>query len=307
MSKSLLNPDFGLKSCALCAQESPLRSSHIIPRFVFEWLKETSGTGHIRFAESVNLRVQDGTKPKLLCANCEQLFGQWEKIFAEQVFAPLHRGEGKRFSYGAWMLKFAVSVSWRVLTVYKLMDGLKDFPPTLIDAADVALSRWKEFLFDFKSNPGIFEQHMFTVDVLANTTFPGTSPNMSRYLARAIEMYVAHRGASAIVYAKLGRIVLFGFIEMPNANKWQGTKLRVKSGVFGSSEYHVPPSIGEFLIWRAQVMAERQRGISARQREIIEGAWEQNLERVLQSESFRAMQHDVALFGEAAFDPEDEE
>ena len=182
MNMHIIRPDFGLTSCALCGQESPLRSSHIVPRFVFEWLKETSGTGHIRFAENVNLRVQDGWKPKLLCATCEQMFGQWEKMFAERVFVPFNRGDADRFRYGTWMLRFAVSVSWRVLTAFKFMDGLKDFPPAIISAADAALSQWKEFLLDVKPNPGRFEQHILPVDVLANSTIPGTPPNMSRYL-----------------------------------------------------------------------------------------------------------------------------
>jgi len=59
-------------------------------------------------------------------------------------------------------------------------------------------------------------------------------------------------------------------------------------------------------VWRAQVMAERQREMSARQKKIIAETWERDIEHVLESESFRAMQHDVAMFGEAAFEPEDE-
>jgi hypothetical protein len=307
MNKSLIKPDFGLKACALCERDLPLRRSHIIPSFVFDWLKETSGAGHIRFAENVNLRVQDGLKPKLLCGGCEQRFGQWEKMFAEQVFTPLNRREADKFRYGTWMEKFAVSVSWRVLTVHKLIDGLADFPPTVIEAADSALLRWKQFLLDIKSNPGPFEQHMLPVDILESATVPGMPSNMNRYLARAVEIYIAYSGSNGIVYSKMGRIILFGFIQMSNTKSWQGTKLNVKSGTLGSDNYNLPSSIGDFLMDRANRMAASQAKMSARQREILNDAIYENPDRIAQSESFLAMQQDVAMFGEAAFAPNDEE
>jgi hypothetical protein len=34
---------------------------------VFAWLKESSPTGYLRLGNNINLRVQDGLKPKLLC------------------------------------------------------------------------------------------------------------------------------------------------------------------------------------------------------------------------------------------------
>lgn len=307
MNKSLIKHDFGLKVCALCERDLPLCRSHIIPSFVFDWLKETSGTGHIRFAENVNLRVQDGWKPKLLCGECEQLFSQWEKVFAEQVFAPLHRREADKFCYGTWMEKFAVSVSWRVLTVHKLIDGLADFPKNTIEAADAALLRWKQFLLDIESNPGLYEQHMLPVDILESTTVPGMPPNMNRYLARAIEIYVAYSGSNGIVYSKMGRIILFGFIQMSNPRSWQGTKLNVRYGILGSDNYKLPPSIGDFLMDRANRMATSQAEMSARQRKILNDAIYASPEPIAQSESFLAMQQDVAMFGEAAFAPDDEE
>jgi hypothetical protein len=307
MSRPLIKPDFGLEVCALCERDLPLRRSHIIPSFVFEWLKETSGTGHIRAAENINLRVQDGWKTKLLCSECEQRFSQWEKIFAEQVFAPLHRREADKFRYGVWMEKFAVSVSWRVLTVYKLIDGLAGFPQTVAEAANAALFRWKHFLLDIKTDPGIYEQHMFPVDFLESTTVPEMPPNMNRYLARAIEIHVVHGGNIDIVYSKMGRIILFGFIQMPNPRAWQGTKLNVNYGNLGSDNYKIPSSIIEFLMDRARGIATSQAKMSTRQKEVLNNAICANPELMAQSESFLAMQQDVEMFGKAAFAPNNEE
>ena len=75
-------------------------------------------TGFIRFGTAPNLRSQDGQKGHYLCDSCEQLFNSWETDFANLVFHPLNEGGAHSFNYGPWMLKFAVSVSWRVLTYF---------------------------------------------------------------------------------------------------------------------------------------------------------------------------------------------
>jgi hypothetical protein len=48
--------------CRLCGEMKELQESHILPGFVYRWMKETSATGYLRFAQQPNLRVQDGVK-----------------------------------------------------------------------------------------------------------------------------------------------------------------------------------------------------------------------------------------------------
>ena len=116
------------KTCALCAKSSNLQASHIIPGFVFDWLRETSATGHFRLSENPNLRVQDGLKPRMLCWDCEQLFASWEKTFAERCFVPINGASEPSITYGPWMLKFATSVSWRVLRSFEAAGCLSEIP-----------------------------------------------------------------------------------------------------------------------------------------------------------------------------------
>jgi hypothetical protein len=66
-----------------------LQESHILPSFVYRWMKETSATGYLRFGQQPNLRVQDGVKRHLLCANCEQRFNQWAAILSTPCSLPL--------------------------------------------------------------------------------------------------------------------------------------------------------------------------------------------------------------------------
>src|SRR5438132_10501164 len=111
-------------NCAVCGDNKPLCESHIIPRFVFQHLKDTSGTGYMRAGENPNRRTQDGFKEPMLCQACEVRFQKYEKPFAEHFFKPIHsRGESHP-TYGDWMKYFAVSVSWRNLHYHLAMDAM---------------------------------------------------------------------------------------------------------------------------------------------------------------------------------------
>jgi hypothetical protein len=71
-----------------------LQESHILAGFVYRWMKETSATGYLRFGQQPNLRVQDGVKLHLLCA--EDRFNQWETQFANRIFHPMTQGNTRR-------------------------------------------------------------------------------------------------------------------------------------------------------------------------------------------------------------------
>ena len=110
--------------CALCRDPAVLMESHIIPAFVYRWLKDTSVTGYLRAGTNPRRRVQDGLKSKLLCANCEARFNRWETSFATEIFHPYNANERLEARYGDWMLKFCTSVSWRALKFFWNETGL---------------------------------------------------------------------------------------------------------------------------------------------------------------------------------------
>src|SRR6266852_6963280 len=76
--------------CRLCQQTGNLEESHILPRFVIRWQRDTAVSA-IREAERPNVRTQDGTKLPFLCSKCEDRFEKWETPFATEVFHPAHR------------------------------------------------------------------------------------------------------------------------------------------------------------------------------------------------------------------------
>ena len=214
-------------------QHIRLQESHIIPSLFSIGCGILPQPGHFRSSQIPDLRVQDGLKPRMLCKRCEQLFSTWEKAFAEKCFVPLNSGNVRDVRYGPWMLKFATSVSWRVLRLFAANDGLAGFPEHIHDRGRRYPSRMVPILLGDRPHPGRHEQHMFVADVIERTSVANTPPNISRYLARAIDPYVAHTQDSAITYAKMGKFILFGFIAMEHPRRWKGTKLRVRHGLFG--------------------------------------------------------------------------
>jgi len=292
--------------CRLCDAESNLQLSHVLPAFVIRWLRESSGTGHLRAGSSPNKRVQDGVKRHWLCSSCEALLNRSETAFATKLFYPCAKGESTSFIYGEWLLHFCVSVSWRVLQFHKDETILKNYEPDAIARIAEAERIWKAFLVGQLPHPGPFHQHLFPLDgIEAISTRPDNlSPNINRYLMRMIDMDLCRGANTNFVYSKLGRFVILGFIREDRPSQWQGGKVHVKTGRIEPRKYTMPRPFFEYLNSKARSAAELQSGISPRQVEKIDQAFRANIDRYIGSDEFVAMQNDVRMFGDAAFTPE---
>jgi hypothetical protein len=150
-------------SCRLCNEEKVLRQSHVVPKFVFRWLKNSS-PGHLRTVETPNRRSQDGPTRAWLCDACEQRLSKWENEFSSKAFEPLHRDPVRKIGlpYELWALKFAVSISWRTLLFYSghSMDHLSGAD---LRAIEIAQRVWRRFLLGEIGNIGEFTQHILVV------------------------------------------------------------------------------------------------------------------------------------------------
>jgi hypothetical protein len=131
-------------SCRLCGLSKPLQNSHIIPKFVFDWMKET-GPRFLRRPEQPNVRYQDGQKETLLCWDCEQLFGLDEHRFAERVFRPFLANPNQEITYDEFLIRFSVSLSWRILVSEALSDRVHDGFENRLSEAEL---EWRNFLLN---------------------------------------------------------------------------------------------------------------------------------------------------------------
>lgn len=73
--------------CFYCKEHDSIENSHVISKFVTDWVKETSPTGYLRSIANPNKREQDGEKQAILCPNCEQYFGNFENIYKKNLFS----------------------------------------------------------------------------------------------------------------------------------------------------------------------------------------------------------------------------
>jgi hypothetical protein len=289
-------------NCALCSNDAELQLSHIIPQFVFTWLKE-SAPGKIRNNRMPNRLIQDGEKEHLLCADCEGLFSGWESTFHRELFVPLHSSlpVTQPIHYGPWALKFAVSVSWRVLSYYCKV-GLSHFSVEQKIAAEEALSTWRSFLLGEMSALGPFEQHLLPLDAIVDYSGPTISPFFNRYLLRSVHMDVLASETSAIVYSKLCRLIVFGFIREDNPEYWRGMKLHCEGGTIEPRDYLLPKQIADYMDQKANQTARIFSSLSPRQKRKTRKLINEHLDEIAGSETFRAMYYDVAHSGRTAFE-----
>jgi len=296
MSKSL---------CRLCNSEATLQHSHILPAFVFRWIRESSGGGHLRPGTIPNQRVQDGPKRYWLCADCEELLSRAETDFANRVFYPFTNGNSSQLIYGDWLLRFCVSVSWRVLQFYKEETALNSLGPDAASRIIEADATWKAFLLGQRPHPGPFRQHLLPFDAIESiTSSQDLSPNFNRYLMRTTDVDLCGSETS-FVYSKLGRFVILGFVRQDRPNQWQGSRVHVRTGRIEPTRYTITRGFFDYLNTRARLVAELQSGISPRQAQKIDKALHANAEKYIGSDEFLAMLNDLRMFGEAAFTRDD--
>ncbi len=291
--------------CRLCEQPRDLEESHILPRFVIRWQRDTAVSA-IREAEKPNVRTQDGTKLPFLCSECEDRFEKAETPFASRIFHPAHLPIAtmpEQVAYESYGLKFAVSVSWRVLQYWSENERFATvLGPDKCALVRRALTRWRDFLLERAPHPSEFEQHMFPLH-LTEEPIAAQSPSFNRYALRAVEHSFAHSSEIMFVYSKLGRLVLFGMLPpYPRVPGWRGTKLHVRKGVLAlrNAWIEIPGAIAEFMNDRAEYAARSMASVSPRQKAKIDAAFRQRVASEPTGEMFEALIRDYELFGDKA-------
>lgn len=113
--------------CKYCKKNEAIKKSHVLPRFIFDWLKKTSATQAMRCSLNQNQRAQDGIKIDLLCSECELKFSKYENSFKKNVFSKIanYRQQNEIVYLNELDKKCVYSIAWRVLSWafnYKKMD-----------------------------------------------------------------------------------------------------------------------------------------------------------------------------------------
>ncbi|MBW7997722.1 MAG: hypothetical protein FVQ81_14340 [Candidatus Glassbacteria bacterium] len=228
--------------CALCKSKAQLRKSHIIPKYVVKYYKDRASTGYLRHSDNINRRIQDGTKVKLLCEDCENQFSVWENLFKQKVFEQAINEDKSIFSHEHWMLKFAVSISWRNL-VFHLPVIDKNIPDDLREYYEGAEKAWRKYLLDETTSIGQFQQHFIFLDIIKNSTISGMPSNMNRYLSSSLDIGMMGYDVLLATYTKMINILIIGIIYSKNLNQFKGTRISSGKSFVGRKNYVIPKSV----------------------------------------------------------------
>jgi hypothetical protein len=279
--------------CRLCLKLTELQHSHIIPKFVVKWLKDSS-PGYIRTNNDPNRRIQDGYKEYFLCRDCEQLFSKWEDVFFKRIFSPLHSTPPSiaSISYTPWFLKFAVSIAWRVL-LYRINLGIPYLTDEQLIMAEQAKKVWRKFLLGGLQDLGEFTQHLLPLDVVQSNYIFNNSPFINRYILSTIDLdVVSWKPTPTVAYAKLGRLLFFGVIQDEHGNIFKGTKIQNKGILKQPTVYEVSSLILNHIGERANRTGAAASSMSLKQQSKIEQMVKDNIEKVETSEYLRGLKYD---------------
>src|SRR6267154_2863387 len=274
--------------CKLCRQQKGLRYSHIVPAFAVRWLKKTSLTGYLKTLKS-KVRVQETRRVFLLCGDCEQILGQDEKIFCEQLFIPYHEKNQQQFEYGSWLRRFMVGLHWKVLVTKE-----ETYPAKAEAAYARAEVEWRQFLLGQSASPGDAEFHLFLSDVVQDST--GELPQkINWYLAIGFDLTPIYSDAGmAGVYAMIVRTLTFSYLTPKAAkDKMIGTQIG-EEGVLQTPQT-IQSSLGSFIVGRAKAIERMPKTMSARQHEKLLERARTEPEKLAQSEGFRTFDADMQL------------
>ena len=223
--------------CNLCQNEPLQEKSHIVPAFIFRWLKSSSTTGYLRKPDNVNKRVNDGAKIQLLGPKCEDRFSIWEKWFAEKIFHPVHEQSQRdlEFQYDEKLANFCVSISWRVL-IHKISNGYESLPYNYRDLIQPVLNVWRDYLCGNREDISVYSQHFIILDPNKLLGLKALDyQELSFYINRGIDYDIIYSDKEFYVMSKLCNILIIGSIQEP-PNIWRNTEVSLNGGYYSQND-----------------------------------------------------------------------
>ena len=256
-----------MATCALCGKECVLRDSHIVPKFVVRYLKETS-VGKIRNLETPNRTVEDGEKNELLCPECEELFSAREKYFADTVFYPYKRDKVLSFDYDERLFYFLTSLSWRSL----YLDAQdKSYPDAALLEMKAAVDSIRQYLLGKTAALNI-ENHVFFFDVAESSTLAdGNANRPNETVHRSITSYTvaANDNSSILVFTNMLGIVVLTFIKRGKEEYWENAEINNGTGHIEAKDQKIKSIVGDAISHMLNYAEQSTSSISPKQQEAI--------------------------------------
>ncbi len=294
--------------CKLCGRFGELEAGHIIPAFVFRYIRETGliQGGGLRFVEQPNKVVQDGDKRHWFCKACEGKFSKDEQKFYEKIFKPTNEGHQPQLDYGPELLRFCVSLSWRTLLRYQEIDHdeTERRPVSELDEKDQKLitkaeMEWKDYLNGNGRSSEKFVHHIAIMGKIDSLPLD-MSVGINKYIQRAPHQAILSLKTGVVIFTKLPGIFIFGIIRDDEAWLWNRTQVLSSGGTLpGNETVSLPYWFRAYLNEKAEQYQEMSKLLSERQRERtdqkVQKEAERDPERLRKTPMFEAIEADERL------------
>jgi hypothetical protein len=168
-------------------------------------------------------------------------------------------------AYGPWLMKFAVSISWRATRA--TMEAGDRLPGELIDDVTRAEKVWRDFLLGRRKNPGSFEQYVFLLDQLAQTSASDLPINFGFYIKRVAATGIWRQPPRfTFAYNMMCSIVVIGMITSPSRGIWK-ERIRLRRGRLHANRLtSFPKELVQMIAAQAKDHLAMSRELSERQR-----------------------------------------
>ncbi|MHB9881085.1 hypothetical protein ACSMXM_15705 [Pacificimonas sp. ICDLI1SI03] len=258
----IVGDSFGVGLCNLCGEQREIVDSHMIPKFAFKWMKDTSPTGVFRSKSNPNLVPQDGPHRHFLCSKCESTLNDFETPFANVVFHPRVLEEDLiGISYGLWLKKFCVSLLWRVMVMSEHNQKLKN------EFSHIE-KNWREYTLGETAN-NCFPIYFIAMKPLRCLSHVDLIPpkNWNLFILRSIGHGVisvkGNGGVEDFLYVKLARFLILGKLSTGES---QYIQRQVKEdGSFEAIDSLLPRQLYHELVREASTAENWSEAMSERQ------------------------------------------
>lgn len=253
--------------CQLCKKETELERSHIIPKFVYRYIKKTSPTTtkRLRNGDNPNKAQQDGEAIPFLCGECEDKFSRVEKVFNDFVFSKSTQNELKNMEVTEDIFYFSVSLIWRCLK-FRIYKNLK-----IDELTDKEMQIMNKFLEDcetYLNNKNIssiqnYKFHLIPTNSIHIVDFKHDMLSIERGTDHSFRAFSINEGEGKdylLYYVKIPFLLFIVEIveNSTGTQNWKGTELAIGEFIFDYGNLDVDNIVYEIL----KTMAENIEGYS---------------------------------------------
>lgn len=276
-----MNKKIGI--CKLCGCNRKLSDSHLIPKFIFRWLKET-GTGRLRNVYNIDKRIEDGIKQPFLCERCEEILRNDEDYFSRYIFYPVVNDNMSTFNYDKKLFRFVISVFWRILTEGSIIPDYTD--EFTLQKFDEAKKEWAEFLLN---NASTIKYNTLQMIIGGDLFHSEDNDNIPKgdiiYFARAVDSAILSNTSKCYLYLKIPRFIfllpIYGLIN----EEYIETKVNNGAGFIDTTKGQIKDTdFSNFILNRLHQINTLRTQMSIKQKEISKKDVIKNWNRIKNSD-----------------------